>query len=634
MPTASGTVRVLHVTESRSLADRLTERSHPAADRLTVTTLDTGGEGHQQVVDRVADHAVDCVVVDHDPPAVDGIELLDAIRAERSDLPVVLRTDEGSEELASDAIAAGVSAYLHTDEIEPLVDRLVELADAYRVDRERSRELERAADLLAKTERIADVGGWEIDPETRAVFWTDHLFELLGIEAAEEPPLGGALDVYHDEDRSTVESAIEAALDDGEPFDIEVRFHRPDGDTGWLHVQGVPTVEDGRVATLRGAVQDVTKRRDRERVLRESHDIIADREAAFDQQVRALLELGRSELGTQYGTLSKIDGDDYTFEFVASDDDRVQEGDVVPVSATNCEVAASTEQTLVLGDVARDAPEETHRAGFTDWGIACYLGAPVFVDGSVYGTFCFYGTEPREGQFSEWDRTLVDLLSRWVSYELQRQQATERLADKNEQLERFASIVSHDLRNPLSIIEGYVDQAIETGEVDQLSRVQSAVDRMDTLIDDVLLLSRSDNAIGDRSAVGLADIAGDCWKTVPTEASTLRTATDRTVRADETRLKQLLENLFRNAIEHGGEDVTVTVGSLDDGFYVADDGSGVPAADRERIFDDGYSSTQAGTGLGLSIVAEIADAHGWTVDVTDGADGGARFEITGVELVE
>ena len=157
---------------------------------------------------------------------------------------------------------------------------------------------------------------------------------------------------------------------------------------------------------------------------------------------------------------------------------------------------------------------------------------------------------------------------------------------------------------------------------------------MDTLIDDVLLLSRSDNAIGDRSAVGLADIAGDCWKTVPTEASTLRTATDRTVRADETRLKQLLENLFRNAIEHGGEDVTVTVGSLDAGFYVADDGSGVPAADHERIFEDGYSSTQAGTGLGLSIVAEIADAHGWTVDVTDGADGGARFEITGVELVE
>ena len=634
MSTASGTVRVLHSTASRSLAELLAECSHPATDRLTVTTVDADGEGRKQVVDRVVDHAVDCVVVDHEPPAADGIELLEAVRAERPDLPVVLRTDGGSEELASEAISAGVSEYLHTDETEALVGRLVELADAYRVDRERSRELERAADLLAKTERIADVGGWEIDPETREVFWTDHLFDLLGVDGDEEPPLGGALDVYHDEDRPIIESAVEAALADGEPFDVEVRFHRADGDVGWLRVQGVPTVANGRVATLRGAVQDVTERRNRERVLRETHDIIADREAAFDQQVRALLELGRAELGTQYGTLSKIDGDEYTFEFVASDDDSIEEGDVVPVAATNCEVAASTERTLVLGDVARDAPEETHRAGFTDWGIACYLGAPVFVEESVYGTFCFYGTEPREGQFSEWERTLVDLMSRWVSYELQRQQVTERLAEQNEQLERFASIVSHDLRNPLSIIEGYVEQAIETGEVDHLSRVQSAVDRMDTLIDDVLLLSRSDNAIGDRSTVDLAALVGNCWETVPTETATLVATADRSIRADETRLKQLLENLFRNAVEHGGDGVTVTVGDLDSGFYVEDDGPGIPDDDRETVFEDGYSTSRDGTGLGLSIVTEIVDAHGWTVDVTEGTDGGARFEITGIELVE
>lgn len=627
---ASETIRVLHVTEGRSLADQVPEISHPAADRITVMTATTSGEGLQKVADR----AFDCVVVDHESDGIAGIELLESIRETRQELPVVFRTDDGSEQLASNAIDADVSAYLHTDETKAQIDRVVNLSEAYWADRERTLELERAADLLAQTERIADVGGWEIHPETREVFWTDHLFELLGVDGDEEPALGEALDIYHDEDRPTVEAAVEAALTKGEPFDIEVRFYRPDDEVGWLHVRGIPKVENGRVETLRGAVKDVTERRGRENVLQKMHDIISDYEAEFDQQVRDLLELGRTELGTQYGTLSKIDGSEYTFEFVASNDDRIEEGDVVPVSATNCEIAASTERTLVLGDVERDAPAETDRAGFTEWGIRCYLGAPVFVDDRVYGTFCFYGTEPRTGQFSEWERTLVDLMSRWVSYECQRQQVTEQLQEQNKQLERFASIVSHDLRNPLSIIDGFVQQSIETGDVDHLLRVQSAIDRMDTLIDDVLLLSRARNAIGDRSVVELSTVVADCWKTVPTEMATLTIKADKPIRADETRIKQLLENIIRNSIEHGGDDVTVTIGDLDDGFYIEDDGPGIPEADRERIFEDGYSSSQDGTGLGLSIVAEIVDAHGWTIDVMGATNGGARFEITGVEMVD
>jgi signal transduction histidine kinase len=74
------------------------------------------------------------------------------------------------------------------------------------------------------------------------------------------------------------------------------------------------------------------------------------------------------------------------------------------------------------------------------------------------------------------------------------------------------------------------------------------------------------------------------------------------------------------------------VGTFDDGFYVADDGPGVPEADRESVFESGYSTDREGTGLGLTIVQEIAEAHGWEVSVTDSESGGARFEITGVEF--
>jgi PAS domain S-box-containing protein len=144
---------------------------------------------------------------------------------------------------------------------------------------ERERELERALDLLEKTERIADVGGWEIDAQTMDVFWSDHLFELLGVTGDEEPSLDDALDLYIDEDRPIVENAVEEALDAGESFDVEARFKTPSGEIRWLRIQGIPETADGEVVMLRGAAQDITERKERERALR---DAKAQLEAATD----------------------------------------------------------------------------------------------------------------------------------------------------------------------------------------------------------------------------------------------------------------------------------------------------------------------------------------------------------------
>jgi signal transduction histidine kinase len=134
--------------------------------------------------------------------------------------------------------------------------------------------------------------------------------------------------------------------------------------------------------------------------------------------------------------------------------------------------------------------------------------------------------------------------------------------------------------------------------------------------------------------VNLFALAETCWHNVVTTRATIERKTDRTIRADPSRLQQLLENVFRNAVEHGGDDVTVTVGELADGFYIEDDGRGIPADERADVFDVGYSTTDEGIGFGLSIVKRIAEGHGWTVSVTESDAGGARFGITGVEFDE
>lgn len=203
---------------------------------------------------------------------------------------------------------------------------------------------------------------------------------------------------------------------------------------------------------------------------------------------------------------------------------------------------------------------------------------------------------------------------------------------------RIASVVSHDLRNPLDVANAHLRVARETGREKHFDEVRESHDRMERIIRDVLTLARGRQALDCAEEADLGAVASDAWSTVETGSAGLIIEEDLpTVSADPDRLRRLFENLFRNSVEHGLHDaeserdraVQVRVGETDDGFFVSDDGPGIPAARREEVFSPGVSlnGTGEGSGLGLTIVEQIADAHDWTVTVTDGQAGGARFEF-------
>jgi signal transduction histidine kinase len=205
------------------------------------------------------------------------------------------------------------------------------------------------------------------------------------------------------------------------------------------------------------------------------------------------------------------------------------------------------------------------------------------------------------------------------------------LARQNRRLEEFAGVISHDLRNPLAIAQATLEMALEDDDMDELERTRDALDRMEALVDGLLTLAREGRGVGDTSSVDIVTVAERAWATVDTGDARLETEPVPELQADPDRLQQLLENLFRNSVEHGADTtatLTVTVGPLADGagFYVADDGSGIPEAERESVFEHG-TSTAGSTGLGLTIVRTIAEAHGWTVAATESDAGGARFEF-------
>ena len=345
--------------------------------------------------------------------------------------------------------------------------------------------------------------------------------------------------------------------------------------------------------------------------------------------------------------------EDGTFSLCASTDALPDEGYHEPrIDAPDGGHAAKAYRTgeAILTDDMQESPDANP--------LLEYRGAMTVPIGE-FGVFQAVSYEV--GAFDRTDLELAEILVGHVREALDRLEQTARLersraelARENERLDEFTSIVSHDLRNPLNVATLQLELLSEDVEHERLDAARDALDRTETLISNLLALAREGEAVSEFDAVQLDRNARRAWQHVETGAADIDVRTEATIEADQSRLRQLLSNLFRNAVEHGstgsrtasddavehgsaepeGEGLTVTVGRTEDGFFVADDGAGLPAEIRDRLFESGVSNGENNTGLGLAIVERTAEAHGWAVRATDSESGGARFEFTGVEFVD
>jgi PAS domain S-box-containing protein len=415
-----------------------------------------------------------------------------------------------------------------------------------------------------------------------------------------------AFELMHPEDREEAVQRFAEMIDSPGATTEHVEFRFPDADGSWVWLESVgsnqrSTEADGYVINSR----DITERKEQERELRE-----------YKLQFEAVL----NNPETLVGILSP-------------------EGIVERMNETALETIG-VEAKTVEGEPFWETPWWSHsselQSELRSW-----------IDRAANGEFVrFDATHPLpDGSEIHVDATLYPVIDendnvtclvgvgRDVTSLKEREQELER---KNEQLDEFAGMVSHDLRNPLNVATGRLELAREECNSDHLDALETALDRMETLIDDVLSLARANEQITEVERIELAEITEKCWRNVATGEATLVAESECVIGANRTRVAQLLENLFRNAVEHGGNDITIMIGDLEEeaGFYVADDGSGIPEDERSDVFESGYSTSQEGTGLGLSIVKRVAEAHDWDITLTDSETGGTRFEIRGVEVLD
>lgn len=489
--------------------------------------------------------------------------------------------------------------------------------------KETEKELRR---YRAIVESVSDAV-YAVDHEGRLRYVNDQYAELKGM--AREELLGTISHRWIDDEVLTRIKGLIEELESEERDVVTIEYESRTSDRGSVLVENqFTTIEfpDGSRGRV-GVIRDIGERKERERMLQQLHTVSRDLLNADTKEdvAEIIVEAARDTFGyTNNGVrLVSEDGSELVPVSVTEGiTDILGERPVYPVGEGTAGRAFASQDTLLYDDVREI--EDGYDRGDARAGMYLPIGE--------HGTLSINDDEP--GVFNETDVQLAETFAANAAVALDRIEQQQDLKRQNEQLEEFAGIVSHDLRNPLSVAEGRLELAREECESEHLDAVAGAHDRMGTLIDDLLKLAREGEDVAKPDLIDLGGLVENCWHNVETAEATLVADTERRIRADRRRLAQLLENLIRNAVEHGGEDVTITVGSIDDGFYIADDGPGIPAEEREQIFESGYTTSDENTGFGLAIVREIVEAHGWNVRVAESEAGGARFEITGVEFAE
>jgi PAS domain S-box-containing protein len=772
------TVRVLHVDDDPSFGELVTELLERETGRLEVVP-ETRARG---ALDRVRDGEsdIDCIVSDYEMPEMDGLAFLDAVRQEHPDLPFILFTGKGSEEVASEAIANGATDYLQksggTEQFDLLANRIENAVGRYRTQQEHERvyqaletatqgigildadgsyiyvneaygdlyngepgeirdshweqlypddEVERfQAEILPALEKQGSWTGrstgkradgstftqqlWLTQLDTgghvcvvqdlserlqrererqreerryRAVFEDPNiLVGLLDVDGTLKHANRTALELIdhdreavldqpfwttpwwnHDEELQTdLQNWIERAAT-GEYVEFQAENWTADGEP--IYVDGTVrpvTNEDETVVSLIVSARDITEQRKQEQQLREQnrkiralHRVAADIEVCDtpDEVYSTVVDAAEDILQLDIGIADAAVGDRLVPRAVSSNLSVDQYFEETPTDTENSLAAEAyrTGESSLIEDIRQ------HDISPAASEFRSVLTVPIGEHG------IFQTVDRKVGAFDETDRELTELLvSRaearldQLDTEQQLRERTDRLQQQNDRLKEFTSVVSHDLRNPLNLATTSLELVKSECDSDHIEKVESGHEQMETLIDELLTMAREGEPADEFATVDLDSLSRDCWQAVATNQATLETDLDCRLTAQRSRLRQLLTNLMRNAVEHGspspdsdarqdagseasedatehgGDDVTVTVGELSDGFYVEDDGPGIPEDERDRVFESGYTTDEDGTGFGLSIVAEVAEAHGWTVDITEGTDGGARFEIRGV----
>ncbi len=481
--------------------------------------------------------------------------------------------------------------------------------------KEREQELERKQEFLSQTQEVAAVGGWEVDLRTDSLRWTDEVYRIHGVDSDFEPTVRRAIDLYHPEDRAAIREAVERATAEGEPYDMEVRIVRPDGEVRWTRARGEPWHEDGKIVGVRGTFQDISDRKEREQELARHQKVIQ----AVDDGVYALDETGHFELVND--AMSELTG--YSTEQLLGEHTSY----IKPDRAV--ERAESLVQSMVFDDHSDNEATfelEIQRTDGSEFPAEDHMTLLWDDDGERF--------EGTAGII----RNITDRKAR-----------EQELRTVSEQLEVLNRILRHDIRNDTQMIQLSTEELrskLPEEHQDSLQRIQQTNEHIQELTENsrALIQALTQGEL-ETEPVRLDTVVRDELESArlryPDADITVEGSLDRTLVSANGTLSSVVRNLLNNAVQHnrGEVRVTVRVEQRDDflRLCVLDNGIGVPDDQKEEIFGKGEQGMEGvGTGIGLYLVNELVRSYGgdvWVMDRENGRSDGSQEHTGGAVFV-
>lgn len=481
--------------------------------------------------------------------------------------------------------------------------------------------------LLKEMGRIAKIGGWEFNTDTGEGTWTEEVARIHGLDPKEDTSRDIGLNFYTDESKERVSKAIENAIANKVPYDLELELVTKDGTHKWVHTFGMPVISEGKVIRLRGSFQDITQRKESENALIDSEQKY---KAFFENSLEAMV------LSNPEGDIIEVN--EATCQFLGYQEDelkKLKRSDIIDITDENLEPFL----------------ERRRQSGVA-------VGELRFIrkDGSIVdaelSSAIFYDAEGKEKASmiirDITSRKKAELEIRQLNSELE-----ERIADRtaqlqavNRDLEAFAYSVSHDLRTPLRGINGltqilqenYFDKLDEEG-VRLTERIRANSLKMTTLIEDLLSFSRTSISEVRRSNIDMNLLVRNAIAEIGDKSALSKTVIkcDKlpSVSGDSALLKQVWINLISNAIKFSAlkQNPKIEInGFHQDGkcyYEIKDNGAGFNMQYADKLFaafQRLHSEKEfQGTGAGLAIVQRILHKHGGDIWAKGEEGKGATF---------
>lgn len=481
--------------------------------------------------------------------------------------------------------------------------------------------------LLKKMGQIAKIGGWEFDPATGEGTWTDEVAAIHGLTPEEKTDRDLALTFYTQESRERVEKAIEEAITQHKSYELELELILRDGSHKWIQTYGQPVIKGDKVVKIRGAFQDITQRKQAEKVLIESEHRY---KAFFENSLDPML-------------LSS------------------PKGEIIEINNAACKLLGYTENEMkkLRREDILDTTDENYnkflqkraRTGKAVSEMRCIRKDGTVIETEISSAIFFDAYDnPKTSliirDISERKRAEEKIKELNSELEQRIEQRTAQLQALNKDLEAFAYSVSHDLRAPLRGING-LTQILQDNFKNQLNeegkhlcdRIRINSVKMGTLIEDLLSFSRSSTAEIKKVKVDMNKIVNSAIAEVEDKEALKKIefviGKLPGTEADSALIKQVWINLISNAVKFSSKkenpriEITGQAYPRKVEYSIKDNGAGFDMKYIDRIFvafQRLHSEQQfQGTGAGLSIVQRILLKHGGNISATGEEDKGATF---------